>query len=56
MERTRTKSRMCNKILYFLHAAYTMTNINNIYKIKDYVSTINHRPANRYQKVVTDMK
>jgi len=39
-ERTRTKSRICNKILYGLYGLYKILTVNSVIKIKDYISIV----------------
>lgn len=55
MERNRTKSRICNKILYFIHGAYKMLNLGSVAKVKDYISHVKQKPENRRHKMIADM-
>jgi hypothetical protein len=39
-EKTRTRSRICNKILYFFHGVFKVLNLENVNKLKDYISVV----------------
>jgi len=59
VERSRTKYRYCNKILYVLagivHGFTYMFSSKSLYNIKDQISTVRRKPANGHEKVLTDM-
>jgi hypothetical protein len=47
VERQRTKYRCCNKILYFLSGLYHGAAFKPVYNVKEYISAIKQKPANR---------